>query len=631
METKDTLSSCSDLGEQEIQQLQNQAKILKKNPLNKLNALKTTIQHLSSSNSSIYHKFREAFHRLFNADVGTFKDVLSRNMQNLERQLNKETLHKKDSNSGLSMIKVQKLLDSRVPRERDRIQEVKAFKVLCSRDTDSSGIVSDKGNDQSLENHSNTSRDESSRSRNECNDKRTYGDDTDIRPSYDTKPMVEVPYTAEYNVFAVDTQHSKQPECIINTCVVEKVDNNVIPDSSNMCGNEIQTDQNAVECDDECVALAKTSRTLGESNNIRDSCLVALQNKQTGFERYKNLNDCIVDDEKLEHKLNETLGLLAQKYIDIKEGLKLKASIFQLSKEKHDELVKQSLLTKSHYEGLVKEKTKIPIGQRFSPNKSSNVYLKTRPPRSGFTWKPTGRIFTQVGLKWIPIRKSVETRYNTNDSASPLGKKTHNPKLLLCKLFFFELQSEASKVINTPTERLRGFKKQLERKEDNGLTSETLRIALTARDSREEIGEDHYGLPIREDYKMESFARLYINKIVARNGCLCQSYLIVTVIFTSRFWQLLHKPLGTRLDMSTAYHPQTDGQSKRTMKTLKDMHSACTIDFEGNWDTHLPLVEFPYNNGYHLSVNCAPFEALYGRRCRLGKAWYVSVREASFH
>ncbi|GKD58652.1 hypothetical protein Tco_1296161, partial [Tanacetum coccineum] len=74
----------------------------------------------------------------------------------------------------------------------------------------------------------------------------------------------------------------------------------------------------------------------------------------------------------------------------------------------------------------------IPIGQRFSPNKSSNVYLKTSPLRSGLTWKPTGRIFTHVGLKWIPIKKPVETSYNTNDSASPLGMKTHNPNTTIC-------------------------------------------------------------------------------------------------------------------------------------------------------------------------------------------------------
>nr|GEU50099.1 reverse transcriptase domain-containing protein [Tanacetum cinerariifolium] len=73
----------------------------------------------------------------------------------------------------------------------------------------------------------------------------------------------------------------------------------------------------------------------------------------------------------------------------------------------------------------------IPIGQRFSPNKSSNVYLKTTPPRSGLTWKPTSTIFTRVGLKWIPIREPVKTCYNMNDSASPLGKETHNPTTVI--------------------------------------------------------------------------------------------------------------------------------------------------------------------------------------------------------
>nr|GEY96351.1 hypothetical protein [Tanacetum cinerariifolium] len=104
--------------------------------------------------------------------------------------------------------------------------------------------------------------------------------------------------------------------------------------------------------------LVEHSKTLEESNSVRDCCLVGLQIKQTEFEKYKACNDRTVDYDKLERKLNETLGLLAQKDIDIKVGLKLKAYEILVVKEKHDELVKQSLLIKSHYEGLVKEKIK---------------------------------------------------------------------------------------------------------------------------------------------------------------------------------------------------------------------------------------------------------------------------------
>ncbi|GJZ05250.1 putative reverse transcriptase domain-containing protein [Tanacetum coccineum] len=84
---------------------------------------------------------------------------------------------------------------------------------------------------------------------------------------------------------------------------------------------------------------------------------------------------------------------------------------------------------------------------------------------------------------------------------------------------------------------------------------------------------------------------------------------------------LFKRRLGTRLDMSTAYHPQTDGQSERTIQTLEDMLRACVMDFGGSWDTHLPLVEFSYNNSYHTSIKCAPFEALYGRKCRSPVIW----------
>ncbi|GKA71632.1 putative reverse transcriptase domain-containing protein [Tanacetum coccineum] len=83
--------------------------------------------------------------------------------------------------------------------------------------------------------------------------------------------------------------------------------------------------------------------------------------------------------------------------------------------------------------------------------------------------------------------------------------------------------------------------------------------------------------------------------------------------FTLHFWQSLQKDLGTHLDMSTAYHPQTNGQSERTIQTLEDMLRACVINFGNGWDKHLTLVEFSYNNNYHTGIKAAPFEALYGR------------------
>nr|GFA86064.1 putative reverse transcriptase domain-containing protein [Tanacetum cinerariifolium] len=85
--------------------------------------------------------------------------------------------------------------------------------------------------------------------------------------------------------------------------------------------------------------------------------------------------------------------------------------------------------------------------------------------------------------------------------------------------------------------------------------------------------------------------------------------------------------LGTRLDMSTAYHPETDGQSERAIQTLEDMLCACAIDFGKGWVNHSPLVEFSYNNSYHASIKAAPFEALYGQKCHSPVCW-TEVREA---
>ncbi|GJY93295.1 putative reverse transcriptase domain-containing protein [Tanacetum coccineum] len=118
-------------------------------------------------------------------------------------------------------------------------------------------------------------------------------------------------------------------------------------------------------------------------------------------------------------------------------------------------------------------------------------------------------------------------------------------------------------------------------------------------------------LPMREDYKMDRLARLYMNEIVARHGMPISITSDRDSHFTSRFWQSMQKALGTRLDMSMAYHPQTDCQSERTIQTLECMLRAYVLDFGGSWDVHLPLVKFSYNNSYHSSVSCKPFEALY--------------------
>ena len=128
-------------------------------------------------------------------------------------------------------------------------------------------------------------------------------------------------------------------------------------------------------------------------------------------------------------------------------------------------------------------------------------------------------------------------------------------------------------------------------------------------------------LPIKETDEMETLAQLYFKEIVIRHGVPISIISDRDSRFTSRFWESLQKSLGTRLDMSTAYHPQTDGQSERTIQTLEDMLRACVIDFGKGWDRHLPLVEFSYNNSYHASIKAAPFEALYGRKCRSPICW----------
>ncbi|GKD20579.1 putative reverse transcriptase domain-containing protein [Tanacetum coccineum] len=123
-------------------------------------------------------------------------------------------------------------------------------------------------------------------------------------------------------------------------------------------------------------------------------------------------------------------------------------------------------------------------------------------------------------------------------------------------------------------------------------------------------------LPIRENDPLDKLARLYLNKIVARYKIPISIICDHDGRFTSNFWRSFQKALGTDLSMSKAYHPETNDQSERTIQTLEDILHACVINFGKGWVKHLPLAEFLFNNSYHASIKAAPYEALYGQKCR---------------
>nr|GEY97350.1 putative reverse transcriptase domain-containing protein [Tanacetum cinerariifolium] len=127
--------------------------------------------------------------------------------------------------------------------------------------------------------------------------------------------------------------------------------------------------------------------------------------------------------------------------------------------------------------------------------------------------------------------------------------------------------------------------------------------------------------PMKETDPMDKLARLYLKEVVTRHGIPVSIICDRDPRFTSNFSKAFQKAMGTQLDMSTAYHLETDGQSERTIKTLEDMLRDCVINFGNGWERHLPLVEFSYNNNYHASIKSAPFEALYGRKCRSPVCW----------
>ncbi|GJU81759.1 putative reverse transcriptase domain-containing protein [Tanacetum coccineum] len=224
-------------------------------------------------------------------------------------------------------------------------------------------------------------------------------------------------------------------------------------------------------------------------------------------------------------------------------------------------------------------------------------------------------------------------------------------------------QGEAFKQENVLIERLHGLDQQMERKEDETdkmyhdlrdmywwrgmkrdiatyvMKWDRITMDLITKLPRSRSGHDTiwvivdrltksaYFLAIHENFNTEKLARLYIDVIVAR---LRVFVLIISDRdgrFTSQFWQTVQRALRTRLDLSTAYHMQTDGQSERTIQTLEDMLRACVIDFGGSWDVHLPLAEFSYNNSYHSSIRCASLRPYKGDQVLLKvSSWKGVVR-----
>jgi hypothetical protein len=128
-------------------------------------------------------------------------------------------------------------------------------------------------------------------------------------------------------------------------------------------------------------------------------------------------------------------------------------------------------------------------------------------------------------------------------------------------------------------------------------------------------------IPVKTTYSRAQLAELYMSRIVCLHGVPKKIVLDRGTQFTSRFWKRLHESMDTMLNFSSAYHPQTDGQTERTNQVLEDMLRACAIKHGRSWDKSLPYAEFLYNNIYQASLKIALFEALYGRKCRTPLYW----------
>jgi hypothetical protein len=132
-------------------------------------------------------------------------------------------------------------------------------------------------------------------------------------------------------------------------------------------------------------------------------------------------------------------------------------------------------------------------------------------------------------------------------------------------------------------------------------------------------------IPVKTTYSGPQLTELYMSRIVCLHGVLKKIVSDRGTQFTSKFWERLHETLDTQLRFSSAYHPQTDGQTKRVNQILEDMLRACALQYGRSWDKSLPYAEFSYNNNYQENLKMAPFEMLYGRRCWTPLFWNETI------
>jgi hypothetical protein len=128
-------------------------------------------------------------------------------------------------------------------------------------------------------------------------------------------------------------------------------------------------------------------------------------------------------------------------------------------------------------------------------------------------------------------------------------------------------------------------------------------------------------IPVKTTYSGAKLTELYMSQIVCLHGVPKKIVSDRGSQFTSKFWEKLHESMDTKLNFSSAYHPQTDGQTERTNQIIEDMMRACALKYGKSWDKSLPYAEFSYNNSYQTSIKMAPYEALYGRQCRTPLFW----------